>query len=424
MSGVHTRRFGACLVLLASPCLWAQGQPPQALAALTLSTALDRAAARNPGLIAGGYQIEAAAGRLQQAGLRPNPELNVTVEDALGTDQYRGLRSSEVTLSLSWIIERGLREYVIAAARAGTTLAQSDIEILRIDVAAETARRFLVCLAFQERLTQARDAVERAGQAVATIGERVEAGRAFAAELARAEAELARAELAEEDYTHELLAAEHRLAAQWGERRPDFAAVSGDVLARPDPAPFEVLLARIDANPELARYMSQQRIDESQLRLAEARSRPAWQAYGGLRRFQVSDDIALVGGISIPLPLRDRNQGGIAEARAMGAWTRAAADAERLRIETELFSLYQELNHNLQLATRLELEVIPLTQAALSETRAAYELGRYGYFEWRVVEMELLQATRELLEASVEAHRLIIEIERLTGTPFSFAAAQ
>ena len=55
--------------------------------------------------------------------------------------------------------------------------------------------------------------------------------------------------------------------------------------------------------------------------------------------------------------------------------------------------------------------------------RRAYELGRYGYFEWRSVQGELLDANNDLLEASVEAQRIVIEIERLTGTRFAPATA-
>jgi outer membrane protein TolC len=52
---------------------------------------------------------------------------------------------------------------------------------------------------------------------------------------------------------------------------------------------------------------------------------------------------------------------------------------------------------------------------ALEGTRRAYEQGRYGYFELRSMQTDLLRAQSQLVEASAGAHRLTIALERLTG---------
>lgn len=424
------RRAWACLLLLlgalsASAQLAAPTAPPamEPSDAIGLPEALTRTVAENPDLRAFGYQIETAEGRLEQARLAPNPEFGVAVQDVVGTDAYRGVDSAETTVTLGWILERGVRERIVDAARAGVSLRQADAEIVRLDAAAETARRFLSCLAYQARLRSAEEAVAQAEETVRLVGERVAAGAVLSAELERAEADLARAELLREDYEHELLSAYHRLSAQWGETEPDFASVGGAVRSLPVLEPFEALLARVDENPDLMRYMSQQRLDEAELELAQARSRPSWHVSAGLRRFESTDDLALVGGLTVPLPIRNRNQGQIAEARAGIARTQAEMTASRVRIETMLFVFYQELNHNLQLAGRLTADVIPRLEQALTDTRRAYEIGRYPYSEWRVVQGELLAADNELLESSVDAHRIVIEIERLTGVPVAAPAA-
>jgi cobalt-zinc-cadmium efflux system outer membrane protein len=270
-------------------------------------------------------------------------------------------------------------------------------------------------LAYQGRRQNAEQAVELARETVRSIAERVTAGRSLEAELARAEADLARAELLQEEYEHELESAYHRLSAQWGDTQPDFSSVRGDIQTLPPVQSFETLLARVDENPDLGRFMSQQRLDDAELRLAEARSRPNWQLSAGLRRFESTDDFAVVAGLTVPLPIRNRNQGRIAEARADVARTQAEMTASRVSIETALFVLYQELNHNLHIAGRLRADVIPRLERALEDTRRAYELGRYGYSEWRIVQGERLEAINELLETSIDAHRIVIEIERLTG---------
>jgi cobalt-zinc-cadmium efflux system outer membrane protein len=409
------RRGGACL------CLWAIGTCAVAQTdavsarALSLNEALARTVARNPELVVLGYQREALEGALTQANLYPNPELDVALQDVFGTGEHQSLDRAEATVSLNWLLERGVRERRIDTAQAGVDLGAADAEILRLDVGAETARRFVLCLAFQARLTWAHDAVALARDTVTAVGARVSAGRAPAAELARAEAELARTELIEEDYEHELLSALHRLSAQWGETEPDFDRVAGDVMSLPVLEPFEAVVARMDRNPDLARYASQERLNTAELDLAQAQARPPWQLSGGLRRIEATDDFALVGGITIPLAVRNRNEGRIAAARANLARTAAERAAAEVRIETSLFTLHQELNHYLQTAQRLREDIVPRLEQALVDTRRAFELGRYSYLEWRAVQGELLQANESLLENSIDAHGIAIEIERLTG---------
>jgi len=417
-------RLSACLFWLLFPALvLAQGDSSANDAAISLPEALTRTVARNPALVAFGYHIAAAEGRLLQAGLAPNLELDVVVQDALGTDAFSGIKSAETTVSLGWILERGVREWRVDAASADLSLSKVDAAIVRLDTVAETARRFLDCLAYQMRLLRADEAVRIAEQTVAAVRSRVAASRALQAELSRAEADLARAELLYEHDEHELLSAYHRLSAQWGETEPDFSSVTGEVQTLPSVEPLETLLARAVQNPELGRMMSQQRLAEAQLHLAEARRKPSWRVYGGLRRYESFNDFAFVGGITVPLTRRNRNQGRIAEAQANFVRTEAETAALRIDVETALFVLYQELLHNTQLADGLRRNVIPRVEQALVDTRRAYELGRYSYLEWSVVQAELLEANNELLEASIDAHRIVIEIERLTGVPIALPTA-
>ncbi len=382
---------------------------------ISLDDAIAKTLASNPELLAFGYQLEAAQGRVQQAGLAPNPELAVSVQDVLGTGDFQGIDSAETTISLAWVFERGVREYRVTAAQASASLFGTEAEILRVDIAAETARRFLTVLANYARAATASEAARLAEETVSAVRRRVEAGRTPQADLARAEAELAFAKLAQEDIEHELVIARHRLAAQWGETKPKFTFLRGDPFVLPGAIPLESLRKQVEQNPEMARYLSKERLAEAELRLAEAQRKPAWEAHVGVRRFDFTDDHALVTGITIPLAVRNRNQGRISEAHAFIEQTRAGAAAARVRIETTLFVLYEALQHSMHRANVLRSEIIPRLESALVETRAAYELGRYSYLEWRVVQAELIEARRELIEASIDAHRHVIEIERLTG---------
>lgn len=392
----------------------AEGQEPQGRD-LGLPEALARAFAHNKELAAFEHRLTAQDGRVEQAGLIPNPELKLIVEDAAGSGSLEGFDSAQTTLSLEWVLERTIRRRRVAAAEAGSSLLLSDAESLRLDLGAETAQRFLSSLANQARLENASEAVSLAEDTVSAVTRRVRAGKSPSAELTRAEAELATVMLARDDVGHELAIAYHQLAAQWGEVEPRFSRVSGELLTVPTTEPFATFQGRIEQNPQLLRFVSEERVAKANLQLAEARRWPTLRPSVGVRRFEATDDFALVAEFKIPLPLLDRNQGRVSESRAALSRTRADAEAARVRVHTALFEVYEEMQHHLHRASTLRDEVIPRLAKALGETRRGYEQGRYSYFEWRSVQVDLLEASSELLEASTGVHRLVIALERLTG---------
>ncbi len=382
---------------------------------LTLRQAVENALAQNKQLAAFEYRLAEQKGRRQQAGLLPNPQFNVLVENVGGQGDFSGSDSAETTLSIGWAIEPGLRGRRIGVAEARSAQARLDARVLRLDVAAETAQRFLSCLESQAHLEATEAAVALSERTVAAVEQRVRAGSAPRAELLRAHAELATERLARDDVTHEQSVARHRLAAQWGETAPSFAKVDGALLTLPVVASFDELAARIEENPELARLASEQRIAEAQLRLAEARQWPTLTPSLGARRFESTGDWALVAGVKVPLPVFDRNQGRLAESRAALARVQSDSRAERVRVRTTLYEIYQEAQHSLHRAEVLREEVIPRLEETMDEIRRGYEQGRYRYHELRTVEVDLLAARRSLVGAGTAAHRLVITLERLTG---------
>ena len=382
---------------------------------IRLEDAVDRTLKNNPELVAFGYQIQAQQGRLTQAQVKPSLELGLVVENALGTGDYQGIDGTETTLSLGWVLERGKREAYVSAARAGISALEAQKEIHRLDATAKTTHLFLENLEYQERLRLSHEATALAEQTVATVRKRATAGRAPTADLARAEAELARVRLATEDVSHELKTARRWLAAQWGVPQADFSKVVGDPHRLPSPGSFTSLLEAVDRNPNLLAFLSQRRLREAELQSAKAQAKPDWRFNAGIRRLELTGDNAFVAGVVIPLTTQNRNQGSVAEARANLDMTEADRAATRLQIEAKLFAVYQALQHSLHRSVTLREEVLPRLEIAAIETQRAYEAGRYSYYELQVIQTELIATRMELLDAAVETHQRLIEIERLTG---------
>ncbi len=382
---------------------------------ITLEQAISNTLTDNPDLHAFGYEMRVQDSVILQAGLSPRPELNVSVEDVLGTGVAQALSGAQTTVSISWVLEGQLRQRRIDAARTGSLVLASDAEVMRLDAAAQTARYYTQALAHQARVQLAEQAIALTEEAVATIDLRVETGNAPRSDRARARAELAMRKLVHEDLSHELIGLYHRIAAQWAELQPEFNRVEGDLLQLPEIEAFSVLETRITQNPDLTRFLSEQRLYESTLQLEQAQRNPLWRFNAGVRRIESSSDMGFEAGVTIPLHRGNLNQGRIEEARVRLQQSSAQQEAARIRIMTALFLFHQELEHSLHITSLLRSDVIPEYELALTEVRRAYELGGANYMEWLQVQNDLLTAREQLLEASVLAHQKMIEIERLTG---------
>ena len=385
-------------------------------APLTLTQAIERTIASNPELRTYAPRLSAAEQRAATAALRPPFELETEVQDAFGTGRASGFDSAETTIALSRVIELGdRRQRRVDAANAGTALVDAERAVGELDVLAEVTRRLLHVVADQEHLTVTQRATALAEENVAAATARVAAARAPEVELRRARVTRARASVEQEHAEHELLSSRRLLAAMWGDSEASFDSVSADLFTLPESQGFEELVAKLENNPDFARFASEDRLRAAELRVAEAHARASLSWRAGARILSDTHDEAFVFGFTMPLFSKSRGEAQIAEARAVRDATAAEREAYRVKVEAQLFELFQELRHAITEADVLRSSVLPEMEAALEATRYAFERGRYSYLEWVDAQRELIDVQRSLIDASVNAHLFRTEIERLTG---------
>ena len=380
-----------------------------------MQEAVTRTLQSSPDLKTFGYELKAQDGRTRQAGAQPNPELVIDVEDVFGTGSRSAISSAQTTISLRQVLERGALPPRVAVASEGRKLLDAELAEKRLDTASETTRRFVRVLSDQARLRLTHEATALAEKTVQAARLRVRAAKVPEAELSRAEAALARTRLEHEDVEHELLTSRRHLAAQWGDTEAAFGEAQGELSELPALASYESLSARIRSNPSLLKFSSEARLREAELKLAEQRRKPAWTLTTGVRRFEAGHDFAAVVGLAIPLPFRDGSEGTIATAQAKLEQLDANRSATEVRVLTQLFELFQELQHARDVAETLDTEVLPRVRAALQQTDYAYERGRYSYLELVAAQRELLEVKRARIQAAVDAYGYATEIDRLTG---------
>lgn len=402
-------------------CAGAARAGDAAAPALTLREAFAETLRGNPALQSFAYKLKAQDGRAATAALAPAPELGFTAENLAGTGEARGFTATEFTLTLSRVIELGdKRQRRIAVAGAERALLEADREAQQLDLLADVLRDFIAVAADQARCALAGEAVQLAEATRRAVDARVKAARAPLAEGSRAEIALTRARLEAEAAERQAAADRQQLAAYWGEETPHFERVAADLEMLPPVDAFDALAAGLTLNPALARFLSEARLRDAELQLAVAARAPDVQLGAGIRRLQLGNDEAFVLSANLPLSFgRARTQGAITTAEAERERLALDEQAARLRLRTELFGLYSELSQARSEFEALGRTLLPQAEQALQQAEYAWQRGRYSYLEWIDAQRELLELRRQRIEAAASYHRLLAEIERLTGEPLA-----
>ncbi|HEY5758738.1 MAG TPA: TolC family protein [Steroidobacter sp.] len=389
-------------------------------AEVTLAGAIDLALKRNPALVASRYELTASQARVVQAGLRPNPELLLEFENFAGRGEMSGVKSLETTLSLSQVIELGdKRRLRSAAALADSDVASIEQRARQLDVLADVTRRFVEVVTAQERVRLAGEATQLARQTLDAINVRVEAARTPVAEGSRARIAVTRAVIEERQALTALRAARYGLAACWGDPEPAFTEASGDLFAFDAVQPLPSLLAKLERTPDITFFASQARLRDAELQVARAQARPNLTFSLGVRRLEATDDLALVAGVSAPLPMYDRNQGVIREAQARRVQSDRELEAAMVRLRSTLQATYEEMTASRETVEALRAEAIPQATVALDQVKNGYERGRFSFLELASAQQELLSLRASVLDAAADYHRLLAELERLTSEPLT-----
>lgn len=410
-------RLRAC-VLLALPLAAAAtaAESPHPGGVLRLADAAELALRAHPDLQRFEHDRAAASGRRLQAGLGPNPELGIDFENFAGGGDHRKADALETTLRLGLVWQRGAkREARLDLAEAHLAQVDADFTLAQLDVLAQTTRHFIDVVESQEQLALAQRAAGYATQTLEAAERRVRAGAASSLEINRARIAVERAQLEQEHYEHLLAAQRRRLSAQWGEEVPGFSQAAAELRTLPASDDYAVLLARLRRSPDYARFDVEARLRGAELALARAQAQTDPVLSAGVRRFEASGDAALVATMLWPLPLRNRNEGAIAEAVAQRDRVAAERHAAAVRAETVLFDAVQELRHARTMVEALRDVLVPQADQALQLTRRGYANGRYSQIDLLDAQKTRLELERELLVNAAEYHRTLAAVERMTA---------
>lgn len=387
----------------------------QAAEDLTLSQALSKALQHNPTLQSAELQAEAARGRQQQAAALPNPEVGVLLEDFSG-DTGVNAGSATTTMELSQRLELGgKRSSRVAIARADTREAELATQVRRLKVIGDTRIAFHALQIALERRRLAQEAETLARQVDQAVLARIDAGKVSPIEGARTKVALNAAERWSRQAERDVGLARIRLSVLWGGE-----PVTGSI------APLAELPPTLAQPPEDMSHS----LEVSQLALEVERAQAGVQAsragvvpdvtlHVGTKREAVTQSQSLLAGVSLPLPLFNRNQGERHAAYAELNAAEANLAAGKLQVEAEIASQRQQLEAAFAEAKALQGGVLSTAERAFSATQEGYRAGKFGLLELLDTQRALIDARNAYLDSLLSYFQSQAALDLLLGRDFS-----
>jgi outer membrane protein, heavy metal efflux system len=383
---------------------------------LTLRQALALALMKNPALAASAWEVRIAEARALQAQLSPNPVIEVGTSSLTQSHTPANNFQAADTVQICQAFELGGKRAKRArVATLDSNLAGWDYETKRLDVFTEVTKSFVEVLAAQEQVALNAEMAHRAKELLVSASGRIKAGKTPAPEIIKAEVELSNIKIQEEQAKGRLQAARRRLAGTWEQKTPTFEKVEG-VLTDVSPVPsFEELSEFVSSNPDVARWVKETEQRSAALELEKAKRIPDVTLGGGVQQFRDNNENALIFGVSIPIPLSDRNQGNALAAGYKLQKAKAESREAAIKANSALGDAHQALLSSYKEATGLRDNVLPALERFLDAHYQRFLKDRSALSEVVDVRQTLRDARVRYIEALAAYHKAKADVERLIG---------
>jgi outer membrane protein, heavy metal efflux system len=389
-----------------------------------------RALASNGELVAARLEIERARARLHQASLRPNP----TLDFEQTTGRLTGSAGeSETSVGVSVPLEvGGQRRRRVDLARVELEAAEAEVADRERRLAADVLGLYAEALSALRELEVTEGLTDLDLKTVAVVQARVNEGESAPIELNLLRVEVERLRSRRALTEGRLQATLLRLKALAGvppaEQFRLREELSNPALRRL-PGPVEAAVeTALRTRPDVRLARLTEEVAEAGLRLARAQGSPEVTAF---TRYTVSrgsfddtpvgvlrdKDRLLTFGVSVGLPLFNKNQGAKAEAAVAIVQARARREYLEAVVRSEVASAYARYEAASKALLAYEQGVIQRSQDNVRVMRAAYELGHFSVTELLAEQRRLLDSQRDFTEALAEQYRSLADLQAAVGAP-------
>lgn len=369
--------------------------PTGAPAELTIDGLIQFALSNSPAVAQAAARIDALRGRWAQAGLPPNPAVGF-VGSEQGQDGRGGQNGGFVGQEFITGGKLGLDQAIVAQEiqRADQQLAATQLR-----VTTDVRKAAYAVLVAQRRVELAENLIELSNQAVQASRDLQAAQEIPRAGLLQSELEQQNAIIISQTARNAYSSAWRQLTATIGsDMLPQ--PIAGDVSQLPAMLDWEEQLARVTTtSPEVGAAVADIMRAQSALRRAVVEPIP-----NVTTQFMVQYDESTnytIAGVQagIPLPLWNRNQGGIRQAQAEVGEARRNAERVELDLKRRLAEAFQAYASAHAQAETYATAILPKAQQTFELVQHGYRLGEIGYLDLLTAQRTYSQTNLAYLDA-------------------------
>ena len=387
----------------------------------TVNSLVQKALATHPELRDYEAQIAVAEGGKTKAGEIQNPDLMTGV----GNWRVRDLATNNVSDGPTWAVQLtqtfewpGRLSLRKAIAQKDIELAQLGLEQLRAALAARVRTISWKMLAAQEKTKAADEVAKRFHSLAEVLLQRDPAGAAprleariiqASALTLGAEATLARNELASARFElNQLLGekAEHPLELKME-----------NLTLNPPPALEPLLVNARKKNFDLRARIIDVQQQGYEVKLAENERWPSITVQPYIQRQQNETRETQVGiGVSIPLPLWNRNKGAIKAAKAKEVQAEVMLTAQMRQLERDVAAQASHYKIHVEELAKWPADTLASFRKAATEADEHYRLGALPLSTYTELQRQYIDSVKAVLESQLGAVDARLQLEQLTGT--------
>jgi cobalt-zinc-cadmium efflux system outer membrane protein len=398
---------------------------------MTADEAVAFALANNGELAAARKEIEAARALVKQARLRPNPSVEFSRQEQIGGTDNDTMIAGSLPLELG-----GRRKTRINVAEAELNLREKEVANRERLLAAEVRAEFGKALAQTLKLKLIEDLLESVLQGFRLVQARVMEGKTPPLEENMTLVELNRLRSLRETEAGKTEIAFLELRNLLGMKPEEPLRLRGDFTNSVAllPSLDEATANAMQTRPDLQAVRAMELLTEAQIEQARAGGRidasvsagygrnnfgfpvRGFDQTGALRPVQ---DVfhSLRFGVTLEIPVRNRNQGAIEAA----IFNREAAQKRRefaeLVVRREVASAFVRYESSARAREIFRVGVRNQASANLNVVRQTYELGARNLIEYLVEERRFLELENNFIDSQLEVYLARVDIERATFAP-------
>jgi cobalt-zinc-cadmium efflux system outer membrane protein len=390
----------------------------QATEVLTLANAEAMAQASHPALRQADGLVRAARGEWLQVGLRPNPQIGY-VGDEIGDEGRAGMQGGFFSQEFVTAGKLGLSR---AVALREVAAAEQRLERARRQIVTTVRMFYYELLAAERSLALANQLQQVGSQALEASELRLKAQEGTQASVLQSRVEADSAQLLVEQATYRRDAARLRLNSVIGSESASPRPLEDIFATSLPPLDWETLRARLLAeNPEL----SELRFSVDRARWAVDRAvagrTPNVMVMSGAQYDNATQFAMANVQVSVPIPVFNRNQGGIAQAYGELTAAQSALEARELALAQQLAAAMSEYNNSSRRVAKYSESILPAARQSLELISSAYEQGELEYLDILATQRTYTEKNLDYINNLESAWKKWAEIDGLLVGPLGGA---